>query len=140
MGHNIINPMHVQRSYQRWLNEALCVLQTDLFQNKSAAYFFFAFMLCNFSVWMLKYLLKSFNIFFAFMLCNFSVWMLKYLKKKKLNFFCPQKVEKTTAKSCILKQKFHRFRNFLFTAQQPKWQKTYSKKWLIGQLYIELGI
>jgi hypothetical protein len=37
------------------------------------------------------------------------------------------------------KQKFGRFRNFLFTAQQPKWQKTYSKMWPIEQLYIELG-
>jgi hypothetical protein len=41
--------------------------------------------------------------------------------------------------SCKLKQKFGLFRNFLFTAQQPKWQKTYSKMQHIEQLYIELG-
>jgi hypothetical protein len=60
--------------------------------------------------------------------------------EKNLNFFCPQKVEKTTPKSSILKQKFRRFRNFLFTAQQPKWQKTYPKMQPIEQLYIELGL
>ena len=54
--------------------------------------------------------------------------------------FCPWIHEKTTQKSCLPKQKFGRFRNFLFTAQQPKWQKTYSKKWPIEQLYIELGL
>ena len=59
---------------------------------------------------------------------------------KVCNFFCPQKVEKTTSKSCLLKQKFRRFRNFSFTAQQPKWQNSCSQMWLIEQLYIELGI
>ena len=42
-------------------------------------------------------------------------------------------------KSCLLKQKFRRFRNFPFTAQQPKWQKSCSKMWPIEQLCIELG-
>ena len=54
--------------------------------------------------------------------------------------FWAQKVEKTPQKSSILKQKFRRFRNFPFTAQQPKWQKSCSKIWPIEQLYIELGI
>ena len=36
----------------------------------------------------------------SFIICNFLVRMLKYLEKKM--FFWPQKVEKTTSKSCIL--------------------------------------
>ena len=39
----------------------------------------------------------------------------------------------------VLKQKFRRFRNFPFTAQQPKWQNSCSQMWPIEQLYIELG-
>ena len=54
--------------------------------------------------------------------------------------FRPKKVEKTTPKSSILKQKFRRFRNFSLTAQQPKWQNSCSKMWSIEQLYIELGV
>ena len=61
---------------------------------------------------------------------------LENLKK----ILCQQKVEKTTSKSCILKQKFRRFRNFLFTAQQPKWQNSWSQMGPIEQLYIELGL
>ena len=38
----------------------------------------------------------------SFTLCNFLVRMLKYLKKKLEIFFCPQKVERNTSKSCIL--------------------------------------
>ena len=34
------------------------------------------------------------------------------------------------------KQKFRRFRNFSFTAQQPKWQISCSKMWPIEQLYV----
>ena len=75
----------------------------------------------------------------SFLLCNFLVQMLKYFFKNLRMFFCPQKVEKTTSKSCIFKQKFRRFRNFLFTAQQPKWQNLCSQMWPIEQLYIELG-
>ena len=37
----------------------------------------------------------------SFILCNFLVRMLKCFLKKKY-FFCPQKVEKTTPKICIL--------------------------------------
>ena len=37
-----------------------------------------------------------------------------------LIFFCLKKVEKTTSKSCLLKQKFCRFRNFSFTAQMAE--------------------
>ena len=62
------------------------------------------------------------------------------LKKKNLKKnFCLQKVEKTTPKSSILKQKFRRFRNFPFTAKQPKWQNSCFQMWPIEQLYIELG-
>ena len=60
-------------------------------------------------------------------------------KKKNLNKILPIKTWKITPKSSILKQKFGRFRNFPFTAQQPKWQKSCSKMWPIEQLYIELG-
>ena len=48
--------------------------------------------------------------------------------------FYIQKVEKTTRKSSILKQKFGRFRNFHFTAQQPKWQNSWSQMGPIEQL------
>ena len=47
--------------------------------------------------------------------------------------------KKTTSKSCLLKQKFSCFRDFSFTAQQPKWQNSCSRMWPIEQLYIELG-
>jgi len=50
-------------------------------------------------------------------LCNFAMRLLKIFKKNFKLFFCPQKVEKTTPKSSILKQKFRRFRNFSLTAQ-----------------------
>ena len=42
------------------------------------------------------------SMFFAFMLCNFSVRMLKYFHKNFKIFFCLQKVEKTAPKCCIL--------------------------------------
>jgi hypothetical protein len=57
-----------------------------------------------------------------------------------LKFLCQQKIEKTTTKSCILKQKFRRFRKFSFTAQQPKWKDSCFQMWPIEQLYIELGL
>ena len=41
-------------------------------------------------------------MFLAFMLCNFSVRMLRYFFFNLKICFCPQKVEKTTPKSCIL--------------------------------------
>ena len=58
---------------------------------------------------------------------------------KKLRFICPQKVEKTTLKSCSekLKSTF-----FPLLPAQPKWPKrknSRSKMWPIDQLYIELG-
>ena len=58
---------------------------------------------------------------------------------KILIFFCPQKVEKTTLKSCSekLKSTF-----FSLLPAQPKWPKqknSCSKMWPIEQLYIELG-
>ena len=74
------------------------------------------------------------------LLCNFSMRLLKYFWKKFQHFFCHQKVEKTTPKSSILKQKFRRFRNFLLLPNQPRWQISCSKIWPIEQLYIELGV
>ena len=52
---------------------------------------------------------------------------------------CPQKVEKTTLKSCseFLKSTF-----FPLLPAQPKWpkqKKSCSKMWPIDQLHIELG-
>ena len=44
-----------------------------------------------------------------------------------------KKHEKNAPKSSILKQKFGRFRNFHFTAQQ----NSYSQMWPIEQLYLE---
>ena len=57
-----------------------------------------------------------------------------------LDFFCQQKVEKTTLKSCSekLKSTF-----FPLLPAQPKWPKqknSCSEMWPIDQLYIELGI
>ena len=51
-------------------------------------------------------------------------------------FFCPQKVEKTTLKSCSekLKSTF-----FPYCPELPKQKNSCSKMWLIDQLYIELG-
>ena len=57
----------------------------------------------------------------------------------KNQIFDPQNMKKTTSKSCLVKQKFRRFRNFSFTAQQSKWQNSCSQNWPIEQLYIELG-
>ena len=60
--------------------------------------------------------------------------------KEILEFVCPPKVEKTTHQSCSekLKSTF-----FPLLPAQPKWPKqknSYSKMWLIDQLYIELGL
>ena len=54
--------------------------------------------------------------------------------------FLAMKTLKTTPKSSILKQKFRHFRNFHFTAQQPKLYNSCSQMWPIEQLYIELGV
>ena len=58
-----------------------------------------------------------------------------YNVKKKLKnyFFCPWKHEKNTPKSSILKQIFHPFRNFHFTAQLPKWQNPCFQMWPISR-------
>ena len=65
-------------------------------------------------------------------LCNFLVRLLRNFLKI---FFCPQKVEKTTLKSCseFLKSTF-----FPLLPAQPKWpkqKKSCSKMWPIDQLY-----
>ena len=52
------------------------------------------------------------------MLCNFLERMLKCFKKNLKNFFCPQKVEKTTPKSCILMEVG------IFFSLQPRLPKT----------------
>ena len=55
-----------------------------------------------------------------------------------LIFFCPQKVEKTTLKSC--------YTQFIFLYYYPelpkqlKQKNSCSKMWLIDQLYIKLGL
>ena len=73
-------------------------------------------------------------------LCNFSMRLLKCFWNFFKIFFCPQKVEKTTLKSCseFLKSTF-----FPLLPAQPKWpkqKKSCSKMWPIDQLYIELYI
>ena len=71
------------------------------------------------------------NFFFIKeLLCKFSIRLLKYFNF----FFCPQKVEKTTLKSCSekLKSTF-----FSLLPKRPKQKNSCSKMWLIDQLYIE---
>ena len=51
------------------------------------------------------------------MLCNFLVQMLEYYLKNFKLFFCPQKVEKTTPKSCILMAVGSFFLSAALTAQ-----------------------
>ena len=75
-------------------------------------------------------------LYYVTFLCGHKYIFRKISKRK----FVHKKLKKPPQKvAYLIKQKFRRFRNFLFTAQQPKWQKTYSKKWPIEQLYIELG-
>ena len=57
-------------------------------------------------------------------------------KKKK----CPQKVEKTTLKSCSEKLKSTFFPYCPELPKRPKQKNSCSKMWLIDQLYIELGL
>ena len=78
-----------QRSYQRSLNEALCVLQTYFRISMQPIFYLYLFF---------KDFLK---IFLSFFLCNFSVQHYK-IYKKILIFFCPQKNDKTSPKSSIL--------------------------------------
>ena len=54
-------------------------------------------------------------------------------------FFCPQKVEKNTLKSCSEKLKSTFFPYCPQQPKQPKQKNSCSKMWLIDQLYIELG-
>ena len=65
-----------------------------------------------------------------------KMWKLSTMFSKKFNFFCPQKVEKNTLKSCPekLKSTF-----FSLLPAQPKQKNSCSKMWSIDQLYIELG-
>ena len=59
---------------------------------------------------------------------------------KKINFlFCPQKVEKTTLKSCSEKLKSTFFPLQPAQPKRPKQKNSCSKMWPIDQLYIELG-
>ena len=89
--------------------------------------------------WPPKKILPIFFHFFIFFIkqlfsADDTMW-----KKISKNFW-PSKHEKTNPKSCILKQKFRRFRKFSFTAQQPKWKDSCFQMWPIEQLYIELGL
>ena len=77
---------------------------------------------------------KKLTLFYATFLCGrYNVF------KKIQNIFCPQKIGKTTIKSCSEKLKSTFF--FLMPAQpkRPKQKNSCSKVWLIDQLYIELG-
>ena len=60
-------------------------------------------------------------------------------KFKKKYFFCPQKVEKPTLKSCSEKLKSTFFPYCPELPKRPKQKNSCSKMWLIDQLYIELG-
>ena len=62
---------------------------TDLFQNKSVAYF-----------WLFFY--KFFNYFFNFISCKLSVRTLGCIFRKNKIICWPQEVEKAIPKSCIL--------------------------------------
>ena len=61
------------------------------------------------------------NVPLSTILCNFSMRTLKYFQKI-LIFFCPQKVEKTTPKSCILMAVGRGF--FLCSPACPKQPRT----------------
>ena len=58
----------------------------------------------------------------------------------KINFFCTQKVEKTTLKSCSEELKSTFFPYCPKLPKGPKQKTSWSKIWLIDQLYIELGL
>ena len=86
-----------------------------------------------------KNLKKKFNfILFYFILCNFLVRTLQCFQIF-FSFFVPQKVEKTTLKSCSEKLKATFFPLLPAQPKQPKQKNSCSKIWLIDQLYIELG-
>jgi hypothetical protein len=57
----------------------------------------------------------------------------------KVQFFCPQKVEKNTHKSCSEKLKSPFFLILPEMPKLPKQKNSCSKMWLKDQLYIELG-
>ena len=57
--------------------------------------------------------------------------------KKKNHFFCPQKVEKNTLKSCPEKLKSTFFSLLPAQPKQPKQKNSCSKMWPIDQLYID---
>ena len=59
---------------------------------------------------------------------------------KNFSFFCPQKVEKTTLKSCSEKLKSTFFPYCPELPKRPNQKNSCSIMWLIEQLYIELGV
>ena len=69
-----------------------------------------------------------------------KMWKLSTMFSKKFNFFCPQKVEKSTLKSLPKKLKSTFFSLLPAQPEQPKQKNSCSKMWLIDQLYIELGL
>ena len=82
----------------------------------------------HFGTWILPFGLLGSTVGSKWKISEMTEFLLKYATfwggffnflraKKNLRFFCPQKVDKTTSKSCILKQNFRRFRNFSLTVQ-----------------------
>ena len=68
---------------------------------------------------------------------KFSTMFSKKIFKKKIHFFCPQKVEKNTLKSCPEKLKSTFFSLLPAQPKQPKQKNSCSKMWPIDQLYID---
>ena len=66
-----------------------------------------------------------------------KMWKLSTMFSKKFNFFCPQKVEKNTLKSCPEKLKSTFFSLLPAQPKQPKQKNSCSKMWPIDQLYID---
>ena len=68
-----------------------------------------------------------------------KMWKLSTMFSKKIHFFCPQKVEKNTLKSCPEKLKSTFFSLLPAQPIQPKQKNSCYKMWLTDQMYTELG-
>ena len=73
------------------------------------------------------------------MLCNFSVRMLQYFLKSFENIFWPQKVEKTTLKKLLRIPQIHFFFLTALTAQTAKTEEFLFQNVAYRLMYIELG-
>ena len=87
-------------------------------------------------IWVVAYFFNFFKLFqkkkiIKVIWWNFSMWMLKYFLKNFKIVFCPQKVEKTTLKSCseFLKSTF--FSLLPWLPKRPKQKNSCSKMWPI---------